>query len=285
MPGFPIVDAHLHVWDPTVLRYERLGGMPFLNRPYLLSEYRKDCGPVDVERMVFVQADADFSMFLQEAEWVTGLARDEDARIRGIVAWAPLETGDAVRPHLEQLAGQPLVKGIRRIIQWEPDPAFCLRPDFIRGVQALPDYGMHFEICIAHTQMASAIRMVEQCPRVTFVLNHIGKPDIEHALFEPWAREIRRLSEFPNMWCKASGLVTEADRQNWTKEDLKPYIDHVMACFGPERVMFGGDWPVVRQAAEFPRWVQTLEWAMGGCSERVLRMLFRDNANTFYRLD
>jgi L-fuconolactonase len=132
--------------------------------------------------------------------------------------------------------------------------------------------------------MANTIRLVEQCPNVQFILDHIGKPDIKNHVVDPWREEIKLLSGFPNVWCKLSGLVTEADHQKWTKEDLKPYIDHVIECFGFDRVMYGGDWPVAYQATEYPRWVDTLAWAVSGCTEDELRNLFRDNAIMFYKL-
>jgi L-fuconolactonase len=281
---FAIVDTHLHVWDPGYLRYAWLDGVPFLNKPYLLEDYRRACGPVQVEKMVFLQCEVDPSQYIAEAEWVTKLAQEEDPRIEGIVPWAPLELGEQARPALETLAQNPLIKGIRRIIQFEPDPAFCLRPDFVRGLQALPDYSLHFEICIDHTQMANAIRMVQQCPGVQFILDHIGKPDIKNQVMEPWKQEMKALAQFPNVWCKMSGLVTEADHQRWTRDDLRPYIDHTLDCFGFDRTMYGGDWPVAYQAAEYPRWVETLAWAISGCTEAERRQLFRDSAIAFYRL-
>ena len=122
-------------------------------------------------------------------------------------------------------------------------------------------------------------------PEVQFILDHIGKPDIKNKLLDPWRAEIKTLSEFPNVWCKVSGLVTEADHENWTREQLKPYIDHVIECFGFDRVMYGGDWPVAFQATEYPRWVETLDWAIEGCTDKELKKLFRDNAAAFYRLD
>ena len=284
MIQFPIVDTHLHLWDPNYLSYPWLAEIPLLNQPYLLEDYKRATGPVQVERMVFVQAEVDPAQFREEAAWVTWLAGEQDARIQGIVAWAPLEKGEAARADLERLADNPLIKGIRRIIQFEPDIEFCLRPGFVKGVQALPDYAMSFDICIAHKQMANTNKLVAQCPDVQFILDHIGKPDIAHQLFEPWKQDIKQLAEFPNVWCKISGLVTEADHQNWTRDDLKPYIDHVIECFGFERVMYGGDWPVAYQATVYPRWVETLQWAVQGASAEEERRLFRDNAITFYRL-
>jgi len=284
MINFPIVDAHVHLWDPANLNYPWLEAVPLLNKPYLLENYIKACGQVQVGKMVFVQAEADFSQFMEEAAWVTSLAK-EDQRIEGIVPWAPLEKGDAVRMDLEKLADNRLIKGIRRIIQFEEDIEFCLRPDFVKGVQALPDFDLSFDICISHIQMANTIKMVQQCPDVQFILDHIGKPDIKNQIFEPWKQELKTLSGFPNVWCKMSGLVTEADHRNWTRDDLKPYIDHVLDCFGFDRVMFGGDWPVAYQATKYPRWVETLEWAVSGCSDVELKKLFHDNAIAFYKLD
>ncbi len=284
MLDFPIIDTHLHVWDPQLLRYPWLDDIPLLNKAYLLEDYDRACGPVAIDKMVFLQAEVDFAQFQQEADWVDSLA-DQDSRLAGIVSWAPLELGDAARPALEKLADNPRVKGIRRIIQFEADIEFCLRPSFIKGVQLLPGYGLSFDICIAHFQMANTIKMVAQCPGVQFILDHIGKPDIKNGLLDPWRAEIKMLAEFPNVWCKISGLVTEADHQHWTREQLKPYIDHVIDCFDFDRVMYGGDWPVAYQATAYPRWVEALHWVVEGCSQAELKQLFHANAAAFYRLD
>lgn len=284
MPDFPIVDTHLHVWDPARLSYPWLEPIPFLNKPYLLADYDRACGSVLVDKMVFVQAEADFAQFRKETAWVSELAR-QDSRLQGIVSWAPLEKGDAAREDLAQLAQNRLVKGIRRIIQFEPDSAFCLRPEFVQGVQALPDYGLSFDLCIMHRQMVNTIELVRQCPQVQFILDHVGKPNIKQQLLHPWKEDLSTLASFPNVWCKMSGLTTEADHQHWSREDLRPYIDHVIDSFGFDRVMFGGDFPVVLQASPWTRWVETLEWALAGCSQDELRKVFRENALAFYRLD
>jgi L-fuconolactonase len=283
MPNFPIVDTHLHVWDPRNLRYPWLDDIPFLNKPYLLDGYNRACGSVKVEKMVFVQAECDNSQYKEEADWVTSLA-GSDGRLQGIVAWAPLEKGEAARPELKDLASNKLIKGIRRIIQFEPDLEFCLQPDFTAGVRLLAEFNLHFEICIAHIHMENTLKLVRRCPDVRFILDHIGKPDIKNHVMDPWREHIRQFSEIPNVWCKVSGLVTEADHKNWTRDDLKPYIHHVVESFGFDRIMYGGDWPVALQAAEYPRWVSVLEWAVQDSSEEDLRKLFRENAIDFYRL-
>lgn len=283
MPNFPIVDTHLHIWDLDRLRYPWLANVPPLNKNHLIGDYRRACGPVAVAKMVFLQCECDAAQFQQEADWVTEVAQS-DSRIRGIVPWAPLEKGVAAEAELAHLAANPLIKGIRRIIQFEPDQEFCLRPDFVCGVQLLPAYGLSFDLCINHTQLANTIKLVRQCEEVSFVLDHIGKPDIKAGRLDPWRAELKELAALPNVHCKLSGLVTEADHANWTPADLQPYIDHVIACFGFDRVMFGGDWPVSTQASDYPRWVNTLDAALRGASAADLRKLYVTNAETFYRI-
>lgn len=234
--------------------------------------------------MVFLQCECAPTQFKRESQWVTQLSETEPG-IQGIVPWAPLEKGEPVRADLEELAQNKLIKGIRRIIQFEQDIDFCLKPTFITGVQMLAKFNFSFDICISHAQLANTITLVRQCPRVHFILDHIGKPDIKNQGLDPWRQHLRELSGLANVWCKVSGLVTEADHKHWTKEDLKPYIGHVIECFGFDRVMFGGDWPVAAQATEYARWVETLQWALSGASDSEVKKLFCDNAMMFYRLE
>ena len=283
MLDFPIVDTHVHVWNVDRIDYPWLSDVPQLNKSHLPEDYTQACGAVEVEKIIFLQAEARPEQYKKETQWVTELAKN-DPRLQGIVSWAPLERGEAVQSDLEELARNPLVKGIRRIIQFEDDIEFCLQSDFLCGVKLLPQFGFHFEICINHLQLENVLKLVSQCPEVLFNLNHIGKPDIKNRQLEPWKTNLRHLSDFENVTCKMSGLVTEADVTNWTPQDLKPYIDHVLDCFGFERTFYGGDWPVVNLASDYVQWVETLEQALSGCSEDELRNLFARNADSFYRL-
>lgn len=283
MLDLPIVDAHIHLWDPAKLRYPWLDNIPLLNRPHLLEDYRRACGPLRVEKMVFLQCECDFAQYRQEADWVASLVEDEP-RLVGMVPWAPLEQGDAAKDAVAAPAENPMVKGIRRIIQFEPDLEFCLRPDFVRGVRMLAEFNLSFDVCIASEHMANTIKLIRQCPDVQFILDHIAKPHIREGEREPWRTHLTTLAGFDNVWCKMSGLVTEADHQHWTREQLKPYIDHVIECFGFDRLVYAGDWPVVTQASEYTRWVDALLWAVEGCTKSEQRKLFHDNAVAFYRL-
>ena len=283
MRGEGIVDTHVHFWDPRRLRYPWLDSIPFLNRPFLPEDLRRASGEVGLGKIVFVQAEVEPGQHLAEAEWVTSLGQD-DSRIQAIVAWAPLEKGEAAQEDLGALAEMERVRGIRRIIQFEEDIEFCLNAEFIRGVQLLPRYDLTFDLCVSHVHLENTVELVRQCPEVRFVLDHIAKPDIRGGVLDPWRRDVRRLSGMENVWCKISGLVTEADHHTWTTEDLAPYIDHVIECFGFGRVMYGGDWPVAAQASEYSRWVGALEDAVGGCSDDEVTALFGGNGESFYRI-
>jgi L-fuconolactonase len=277
-----IIDSHVHFWNPQLLRYGWLAESEILNRTYLPDALPSSGQDWSIDGIVFVQADCAPEEGFQEAEWVATLA-EREKRIAGIVAFAPLEQGQAVRPALEKLAGNPLVKGIRRLIQSE-GTGFCVQPDFIAGVRLAAEFGFTFDICIRHFQLTDAIELVRQCPEVQFVLDHIGKPDIRAGQIELWHDHIRALADFPNVCCKISGLVTEADHQDWQPAQLQPYIDHILESFGPDRVMYGGDWPVVLLASDYSRWVETAQQATRSLKEDERQKFFYDNARAFYRL-
>jgi L-fuconolactonase len=284
MPDIPIVDTHLHLWDPARLSYPWLADVPTIAGPHLIDDYRRACEPVNVAKMVFVQCECDRAQYMDELAWVSDIAK-QDPRIEGIVPWAPLEKGDAAREDLDRITANKLVKGIRRIIQHEPDGnRFARQPEFIRGVQLLADYNLSFDLCIGHIHMQATIELVRQCPDTRFILDHIGKPDIRGATLDPWRKHMRELAALPNVWCKMSGVATEADFDHWTPDDLAPYIDHALSCFGFDRTMFGGDWPVATLATDYPRWVRTLDSAIAGVSDDQRRKLYFDNAVAFYRL-
>jgi L-fuconolactonase len=277
------IDTHVHFWDPERLRYDWLASVPAINRSFLPAHLLEAATDLYLEKIVFVQADTAPEQAMDEVAWISELAVDEP-RIAGIVADARLERGEAVHPQLEGLRAFPLVKGVRRLIQSEP-LGFAAGEDFIRGVQILAEYGFSFDICIYHPQLPDVLQLVAQSPDVSFVLDHVGKPDIKNGIMEPWASHISELAAFPNVHCKLSGMVTEADHGNWTPADLRPYAEHVLASFGPDRVMFGSDWPVATLASTYGRWFQTVISFIGGLSADEQRKILRENAVKFYRLD
>jgi L-fuconolactonase len=277
-----IIDSHVHFWEPRSLRYAWLDDLPLLNRAYLPEHVPAGGADWQVEALVFVQADCAAEQGLREVDWVTSLAAG-DARIQGIVAFAPLEQGEAVRNMLAQLRQRPLVKGVRRLIQSEP-MGFSVQPNFVAGVQLLAGHDLRCDLCIRHFQLPDVIQLVQQCPQVSFVLDHVGKPDIKNGLRDPWRKDMAALAALPNVMCKLSGLVTEADWQAWKAADLRPYIDHVLHVFGPERVMFGSDFPVVTLAASYSQWMETLREASRSLSKNEQEKVFYHSAAKFYRL-
>jgi L-fuconolactonase len=285
MPETPIIDSHVHLWDPRRFRMSWLDGDDLLDRPYGLDEYRQHTAGLDIAGMIYVQVEVEPAYALLEAEWVVARS-GEEPRLRGIVPWAPLEYGERARAFVEALVAiDHRIKGVRRLLQSEPDPAFCTRPDFVRGVQILAEYGLSFDICIRQHQLPSVVAMVGQCPQTNFVLDHIGKANIKDRELDPWREGIRQLAGFPNVLCKISGMATEADWSTWTPEDLRPYFAHVVEQFGEDRVMFGGDWPVALHATSYRRWVDTVDALAAGLSADTRRKLWSDNARRFYRLD
>lgn len=284
MPSFPIIDSHVHLYDPARLSYPWMRDIAKLNKRHEMDTFDALRGDVEVEGLVFVEVDVAQPQQLDEARYVSGLA-ERDPRIRGLVAAAPLEQGAAVEGLLEQLVREnPLLRGVRRLIQTQPDPEFCLRPGFIEGVKRLAAFDLGFDICILHHQLPATLEFVRRCPEVRMVLDHIGKPGIKAGLVEPWRAQIREMAALPNVVCKISGVATEADHQNWTREQLLPYIEHVIECFGFDRIMFGGDWPVSELASSYRNWVDTVDWVVEGATEEEKRKLYRDNAIAWYRL-
>ena len=290
MPDFPIIDCHLHVWDQTRLKYSAFDGHPLYGHPWHVEDFQRDCGALQVEAMVFLECYADFwpggGQYVQEVEFVEDEAR-RDPRIKGIVAMAPLEWGRAALPILTELRDHhPLVKGIRRIVEFDPDPrALTLSDDFVAGVNLLNDFGWSFDLNVNYSQMDIVHEFV---PRVScpLILDHCGKPGIRQGAITQYRADMRALARHQNLSVKLSGLAVCADPDHWTEADLRPYIAATLDEFGPGRVIYGGDYPICLAATTLPRWVQVLDNAFAdlGLSAAEIRAIYRDNANGFYRL-
>ncbi|WP_373504777.1 amidohydrolase [Aestuariivirga sp.] len=283
MIDFPIVDTHVHLLDTKKFKYSWAAGAPKLGRDWSADDLTALARPYTIESLVFVEVDVDMPQYLDEAEWVQSMS-EKDTRIKGCVACLPMERGAALEPEMERLSKLDVVRGVRRLIQNQPDPDFVLKPDFLSAIKLLPKYNLSFDICIFHHQLPNTLELVRRCPDVSFVLDHIAKPGIKAGLMEPWAANIREMASLPNVVCKLSGVTTEAAHESWTREQLRPYIDHVIESFGFNRIMYGGDWPVSELAGRYPDWLEVLDWATAGCTPEEKRKLFRDNGIAAYRL-
>ena len=277
-----MIDTHVHLWDLDRAPYVWLDKLPVLQKTHGLAEFE---AATSEARVVFVECTGSFDdgASQREVAWVSGLA-ERDTRIQGIVAHASLERGYKDRKHLTWLAQQPLVKGVRRLLQGEADPNFCLQPAFLDGVRSLAEYSFTFDICVFHHQLPSVIQLVEACPDVRFVLDHLGKPPVREGKMEPWKTHITELAAYPNVACKISGLLTEADLDAWTPADVRPYIDHALKAFGFGRVLYGSDWPVLRLAADYAAWLRLVREAVQGFPREDQEKLFRLNAERVYRV-
>jgi L-fuconolactonase len=211
-------------------------------------------------------------------------APQSQSQLRGIVAHAPLEKGGAARVELNALASRQLVKGVRRNLQGERDPEFCLQPEFVAGVKLLVEFAFTFDLCVRHEQLHNVVELARRVPQVTFVLDHCGKPDVRGGRVEPWATDLQALAALPNVVCKISGLATEADPNHWRPADLKDYFQRALECFGFDRLLFGGDWPVATLATSYERWLETVKGFFSFATETDRAKLFQTNAERIYRV-
>lgn len=278
--SFTFIDSHVHFWDQQTLSYPWLVEVPAIAGRHTPEELQQEAGAAMPAQIVFVECGAPWR---DEVKWIEQLATREP-RITGIVAKTEMNAGPATTAAIAELQRHPLVRGVRHLIQDEPDPRYCVTPEFIAGVQQLSAVGLSFDLCCRHHQLPAVIELVCRCPDTRFILDHFGKPGIKAGLLDPWREHIRSLAALPNVNCKLSGLITEADHTAWTIDQLRPYVDHVLAAFDTSRVLFGGDWPVARLAATYPRWLDTARQLVSHVSPAGQDALFAGNARRAYRL-
>ena len=273
------VDAHQHFW---IYRPEEYGwiddSMSALRRDFLPEDLKPELTNAGFDGSIAVQA----RQTLEETRWLLELA-ERSPSILGVVGWVDLRLPE-VGSQLRRFAGNRKLVGIRHVVQAEPDDRFLLQPEFLRGISALEEFDLAYDILIYPRHLAVAAEFVERFPRQRFVLDHLAKPAIKTGEITSWASGIRRLAAFPNVFCKLSGLVTEADWQNWTPAHIAPYLDVAFEAFGADRLMIGSDWPVCLVAGSYARTVgivkeyvlkQKAEWQdaiLGGNAQRFWRL-------------
>jgi predicted TIM-barrel fold metal-dependent hydrolase len=278
-----IVDTHQHLWDKDLFHYAWLAPLPLLDRSFCLSDYSEATRGLEIAKTVFVECDVDEAQVLDEALHVLRLANDPGNCIAGVVASGRPEK-DGFKAYLDKVSAHPQLKGIRRIFHTHPDELGQGKL-FVENVARLATYGLSFDLCVLARQLPVALNLATRCPGVAFVLDHCGVPDVKGHALDPWRAHISELSRLPNVSCKISGLVAYAHPANWQSEDLRPFVDHVIASFGWDRVMFGSDWPVCNLTANYQRWVATLLSLTDAAGEANQRKLFHDNAIRIYRLN
>jgi L-fuconolactonase len=255
-----------------------LEGMDVIRRDFLVRELKQVMQQGRMDGVITVQA----RQSLLETEWLLSLARRRPF-MRGVVGWVPM-TDKAVGAHLERFGANPKLKAVRHVLHDEPDDFYMLRDDFNQGVALLKNSGLRYDILIFERHLPQTIKFVDRHPRLTFVVDHIAKPKIKDHILSPWRENMQELARRENVFCKLSGMVTEAGWQTWTEDILRPYFDIVLECFGPQRLMFGSDWPVVLVACGYKQWVEVVERLTSALSASERDCLFGETAKQAYGL-
>lgn len=273
------VDAHQHFWVYNTAEYDWItDSMGILRRNFLPEDLRPELDHNEFHGSIAVQT----RQTLEETRWLLELA-EHSPWILGVVGWVDLCSKD-VHSQLETIACHPKLVGIRHIVQSEPEDRFLLRSDFCHGISVLQEFDLAYDILIRAKHLPIAAEFVEQFPHQRFVLDHLAKPAISDGEIENWALGIRRLASFPNIFCKLSGLVTEADWRHWKPEQIIPYLDVAFECFGSNRLMIGSDWPVCLVAASYAGATDAIKSYVERHTPAERDAVLGRNAEVFYRL-
>ena len=273
------IDAHQHFWNYSAAEYPWIGaGLERLARDYLPPDLEPLLAAEGLDGSVAVQA----RQSVEESRWLLALA-EAHPLVKGVVGWVDLRS-DRVGDDLRMVAAHPKFVGVRHVVQDEPDPRFVLGEGFIRGLRQLRQHGLTYDLLLYPTQLPAAVELVALLPEQPFVVDHLAKPRIAADEIEGWGRDIRAIARHENVCCKVSGMVTEAARQGWKRADFTPYLDVVLEAFGPERLMFGSDWPVCLLAGEYADVATIPRDYFSRLSATEQRMIWGDTAARFYGL-
>ncbi|MFD3924869.1 amidohydrolase family protein [Streptomyces sp. NPDC058614] len=277
------IDAHHHVWDLSVRDQDWITGpeLQSLRRNFTVADLEPEARAAGVDRTILVQT---ITVAAETPEFLALAAESE--LIGGVVGWTDLtapEVADELA-RLRELPGGRYLKGIRHQVQGEPDPEWLLRPDVRRGLAAVAEAGLVYDLIVQPHQLPSSVKAAADLPELTFVLDHLGKPPIAAGDLEPWASGVRALAALPNTVCKLSGMATEADLGKWTVDDLRPYADTVLEAFGPGRLMFGSDWPVCTLAASYGQVAESARELTASLGDDERDQVFEGTAARVYRL-
>ena len=278
-----IIDAHQHFWQldqPAPFDYGWLDAPQNapIRRDFLPEHLQPHLRAVGVEQSVFVQTQHN----LAENRWALALA-ERYAFIAGVVGWVDLASPDCERQLLE-FKEHPKFVGVRHVTQDEPDDDFIVRPDVLRGLKVLEKHAVPFDLLFYVKHLRHAATLARQLLGLPMVIDHLSKPHIRHRQIDDWLPHFKAAAKYPNVYCKLSGMVTEADWQNWTTDDLKPYVEVALDLFGAERLMFGSDWPVCELAATYEEVFAALNQTLGPLSDSERAAIFGGTAVRFYKL-
>lgn len=282
----PVIDTHQHLWDLTKLKLNWLTPGHPLAKPHTPVEYAEAVKGLNVVKSIYMEVDVVPEMKQAETDYVVGLCKAKSttmvaAVIGGMVA------SEGFAAYVTPYKGSPYVKGVRQVIHADTTPkGYSLKPEFVKGVRLLGDLGLSFDICIRPAELPDAAKLIDECPGTRFILDHCGNANVHHSApeRERWKLDIAEVAKRKNVVGKVSGFVASSDVGRWKVEDLAPVVKHTIEVFGWDRVMFGGDWPVVTKAATYAQWLTALREIVASESEANQRKLFHDNAVKQYGL-
>jgi len=286
----PIVDTHQHLWDLTKFRLPWLKEGDALNESHVMSDYLKATAGLNVVRTVYMEVDVAPEQQTEEAEYVIDLCKRADAPMAAaVIGGRP--ASDAFPKYIGQFKDSAYIKGVRQVLHADSTPpGYCLDDRFIKGVRLLGDLGKRFDLCMRAKELTDAAKLIDACPGTRFILDHCGNADVRAVgagsprPYAQWQKDIGEVAKRKNVVCKVSGIVATAEPGKWRADDLAPIINHTMDVFGPDRVMFGGDWPVCTKTATYKQWVEALKEIVADRTPEAQKKLFHDNAVRFYGL-
>jgi L-fuconolactonase len=280
----PIIDTHQHLWDLTRFKLPWLKDAPKLDRSFMMDDYRRATEGLDVVKSIYMEVDVEPSQQEAEADYVLDLIRKGGTPMVGaVISGRPASEGFAA--YLARFKDQPAIKGLRQVLHGPDTPAgYCLDKRFVEGIRLLGKNGLSFDLCVRPGELGDTGKLIDACPDTSFILDHCGNASVRSKDVSGWKAEIGRIAGRKNVVCKVSGIVASAAPDPWTADDLAPIVNHVLDKFGPDRVVFGGDWPVCTLAASYRQWVEALRQIVAGRPLAEQKKLFHDNAVRVYRI-
>ncbi len=281
-----IVDTHQHLWDLSKFRLPWIDDEPRLANSFLMSDYLAATAGLGITKTIYMEVDMAEEQHLAEVDYVGQLCQaDDNPMDAAVVSGRPGQSG--FREYLAELKKRPFVKGVRRVLHVpETPPGHCLEENFIADIRAIGDAGLRFDICIRRKELPDAEKLIAACPNTRFILDHCGNADVRASRVDQaqWKRDIEAIVRHDNVMCKVSGFILTVGDRPWSADDLAPIVNHVFDAFGPDRVMFGGDWPVCTLSVTLAQWIEALKQVVKERSDADQRKLFHDNAAQFYGL-
>jgi predicted TIM-barrel fold metal-dependent hydrolase len=290
---FAIIDTHQHLWDLNKFRLPWLKNAKDLKRDYLMRDYfaatanlgKFADGAGKIVKTVYMEVDLDPEQQVAEAEFVIDTCQHADNPMAaGVISGRP--ASDGFKKYITRFKDSAYIKGVRQVLHGESTPkGYCLDNHFIKGLRLLGDLNMSYDLCLRPGELLDGVKLIDACPDTRFILDHCGNANVQQKDRSQWQRDIAEVAKRKRVVCKVSGIVASANKGKWTADDLAPIVNHVLDIFGPDRVMFGGDWPVCTLAATYAQWVYALRTIVKDRSPEQQHKLFHDNAAAFYNLD